>query len=295
LPTAVTGERVEWPVHRGLVQTTMGSMATQVVPLVGVSRPRRLVREHPLGAALTLFGTFELVHVAFIWDGGSLLRQLSSGLPPAWSGTFAWAIYASTALVTVAVLAWWRETGLTRPGRVAAWPLVLLPLAAGTPFLAVGLNVGADAVLPVLVIGTLLIALNEELFFRGILLETLRPLGWRRSIMTAAVLFGCAHLLNLPAGANAAFTVLQVAATTAGGVTLAAIRIRSGSLWPLIAVHAVMDAIALATLTGAGVDSPLLIPVVLAWGALNAALWPIGWRLLRGRTEGELTALYESD
>jgi hypothetical protein len=267
-------------------------MITQSWSDAGVFHPEGLVRRHPLAAALALYVAFELVHAAFAWNGGRLLDQVAGEVPGTWRGPLVWSVYAGLALLPVAVLGWWRQTGLTRPGRIDAWPLVLLPLAAGLPFLAVGFHLSSDAIVPVLIVGTPLIALNEELFFRGLLLEMLRPLGWKRAITTTAVLFGAAHLLNLPAGASVPFTVLQVAATTAGGVTLAAIRIRAGSLWPVVVLHVLLDAMALATLTGAGVDSPLVVPVVLAWGALNALLWPIGWRLLRGRTDPELTSLY---
>jgi CAAX protease family protein len=257
------------------------------------SRAEQVVRRHPLASALVLYAAFELVHAALAWDGGRLLETVAGGIVATWRGPIAWAIYAVLAILPVAVLGWWRETGLTRLGRPAARPLLLLPFVAGLPFFLVGVNLSGDVVVPLLVVGTPLIALNEELFFRGLLLEMLRPLGWRRAITMTAVLFGAGHALNLLSGGNVPFTILQVLATTAGGVTLAAIRIRSGSLWPLIVVHAVLDAIALSTLTGAGVDSPLLLPAVFAWGGLNALLWPLGWRLLRGRTEAQLEALYD--
>jgi membrane protease YdiL (CAAX protease family) len=161
------------------------------------------------------------------------------------------------------------------------------------PFLGVGVNLDPAHALPLLVVGTPLIALNEELFFRGLLLGVLRPLGWRRAITWSAVLFGVAHVLNLLSGAYPPFVAMQVAGTTAGGVTFAALRIRSGSLWPLVALHVALDAIALSTLTGPGVDSPWLLPVLFAWLAANLALVPYGWRLLRGRSEAELDRLYD--
>ena len=146
---------------------------------------------------------------------------------------------------------------------------------------------------PILLVGTPLIAFNEEAFFRGLMLESLRPLGWRRAIIGSAVLFGAGHAVNLVAGANLPFTVMQIAATTAGGITLAAIRIRSGSLWPVIALHIGLDAMALVSLTAGGVDSPFLIPILMAWLALNLTLWTYGWRLLRGRSDADLDALYD--
>jgi membrane protease YdiL (CAAX protease family) len=259
----------------------------------GESRAERAVRRHPLAGALALFLVFELVHALLAWDGGRVLETFAGDAAATWRGPIAWSIYAILAVLPVAVLGWWRETGLTRLGRPGAWPLLFLPLLAGLPFVLVGFNLSGDLVIPLIIVGTTLIALNEEVFFRGVLLEMLRPLGWRRAITITAALFGSAHALNLLSGANLPFTVLQVVATTAGGVTLAAIRVRTGSLWPLIVVHALLDAIALSTLTGAGVESPMLMPAVFLWGALNLALWPLGWRLLRGRTEAELTALYD--
>ena len=105
------------------------------------------------------------------------------------------------------------------------------------------------------------------------MLEGLRPLGWRRAIIGSAALFGSAHAVNIVAGANLPFTIMQIAATTAGGVTLAAIRIRSGSLWPVIGLHIGLDVMALVSLTAGGVDSPILLPVLFAWLGLNLTLW----------------------
>jgi hypothetical protein len=134
---------------------------------------------------------------------------------------------------------------------------------------------------PLLVVGVPLVALNEELFFRGVLFDLLGPLGWRRAVLWSSVAFGASHIVNLVAGAFPPFVLMQVAATTAGGVALAAIRIRTGSLWPVIAVHAVIDLVAVSTLTGSATNSPILLPVLFGWLAANLLLWRYGWRLLR--------------
>ena len=253
---------------------------------------RGVVRRHPLAAALVLFAAFEAVHVLLALDRGRLLGGLLGAGGDRGQGPAAWAIYTVLAILPVAVLGWWRETGFTRPGRRTAPPFLVPPLLAGMAFLGVGIHLDPADTVPLLV-GTPLVALNEELFFRGLLLEILRPLGWRRAITWSAVLFGVAHAANLVSGGYLPFVALQVIATTAGGIAFAAIRIRSGSLWPLLALHVVLDVVALSTMTGAGVESPLLLPVVFAWGGANLLLWPYGWRLLRGRSEAELTSLYD--
>lgn len=250
-------------------------------------------RRHPAVFVLACFALFEGLHLLVAWDDARLFRSVVPWVPDAWLGPAIWGCYAIVAIAMVALLGWWHQVGLTRPGRRSAVALLAYPFATGLVFLALGVNLDSASILPILVVGAPLIALNEEVFFRGIVLEGLRPQGWRSAIIGSAFLFGFAHTLNVVSGAHLAFTVMQVAATTAGGITLAAIRIRSGSLWPVIALHVGLDVVALSTLTGDGADSPILLPVLFVWLGLNLTLWAYGWRLLRGRTERELDALYD--
>lgn len=240
--------------------------------------------------AVALFVVFEAIHVLLAWDNSRIIRSF---VPSAWIGPAAWGIYSAVAALLLTVFRRWQRAGLLRPGRRDSLALLAYPLLAGTPFLLFGANLARADYLPLIVIGTPLIAFNEETFFRGLMLDWLRPLGWRRTIVYSSVLFGSAHALNLIAGANIPFTVMQIAATTAGGVALAAIRIRSGSLWPVIALHVAFDAIALVALTGPATDSPFLVPILVLWFGLNLTLWWYGWRLLRGRSDDELDRLYE--
>jgi membrane protease YdiL (CAAX protease family) len=229
--------------------------------------------------AVGLYLGFMVLHIALAWDGGHIVTGL---LPDSgqWLGPINWGIYAAFTLALVAVLHGWSRVGLTRMPARGWFRLAAVPIAAGLPFLLLGINLEASAILPLLVVGTPLIALNEELFFRGIMLDLLRPLGWRSAILGSAVLFGLSHVVNLVAGANVPFTAMQVAATTAGGVALAAIRIRTGSLGPVLVAHLLIDVIAISTLTGSATTSPLLLPVLFVWLAANLALWRYGWGLL---------------
>jgi uncharacterized protein len=229
---------------------------------------------------VVLYGAWIGLHVLLAWDGGAVLRALFPGIDD-WLGPATWAVYAAFTLVVVAVTGRWRAVGLLTRPRPGWLGLIAVPFAAGLPFVLLGWNLGAEAVVPLLVVGVPLIALNEELMFRGILLDMLSSLGVRRAVILTAVLFGCSHIANLVAGAYPPFTAMQVAATTAGGVAFAAIRIRTGSLWPLLVLHAAIDVVAIGTLTGPATSSPILLPVLFGWLAANLALWRYGWWVLR--------------
>ena len=190
--------------------------------------PAAAPNRHPLRAALALYGAWMVLHVLLAWDGGVVLRTVVPGLG-AWLGPATWAVYSTFTLVVVAVTNRWRAVGLLDAPQPGWLRLIAVPFAAGLPFVLFGWNLESGAVIPLLVVGVPLIALNEELMFRGILLDMLGPLGIRRAVILTAVLFGCSHLANLVAGAYPPFTAMQVAATTAGGVAFATIRIRTGS------------------------------------------------------------------
>jgi membrane protease YdiL (CAAX protease family) len=237
-------------------------------------RPRRTVIALAIGA----YAAFMALHVVIAWDGGRLLQGLVPGIGR-WLGTAGWAIYAVAALAAVPLVGLC-ATGLTAlPAR--GWLRMAAPIvAAGLPFLLFGWNLESASVVPLLVVGVPLVALNEELFYRGVLLPLLRPLGLRTAVTWSAVAFGASHLVNLLSGAFPPFVAMQVAVTIAGGVALAALRVRSGSLWPALLVHAVLDWIAVPTLTGGATASPILLPVLFTWLGANLLLWRYGWRLL---------------
>ena len=83
--------------------------ATHASPLVGI------VRRRPLASAIVLYALFEGVHAAMAVNGGTLLDAVANGLRrSAWTGPLA--IYAALAVAPVALLGWWRQTGLDAAG-----------------------------------------------------------------------------------------------------------------------------------------------------------------------------------
>lgn len=98
-----------------------------------------------------------------------------------------------------------------------------------------------------LAVECLFIGIFEETAFRGILLLSAaegRGKTKKELFMTAlvtSVLFGCAHLLNLLAGAGVGATLLQVSYSTLIGGMCSLVLLLGGSLWSCAVIHAVYD------------------------------------------------------
>lgn len=95
----------------------------------------------------------------------------------------------------------------------------------------------------VLALGTFLIGLGEEMFFRGILRTSLDSRhGETVTLLVTAALFGLAHSFgSLVHGLPIGFIALQVAATAMDGVLFFAALKATGTLWVPIALHALGD------------------------------------------------------
>ena len=97
------------------------------------------------------------------------------------------------------------------------------------------------------VLAMFLIGFNEELVFRGIILNLfLDKFGnSKKGIVTATVLssviFGAVHLTNIFSGVSVGSAVVQAIQAAILGGLLAAIYLRSGNIWIVIIVHALTD------------------------------------------------------
>lgn len=116
---------------------------------------------------------------------------------------------------------------------------VLLPtfvsaLFADDPLVATRLTLSSSFAFFVLALS---IAINEELWFRGLMVDHLERIGRPTiTIVSAAVLFGLPHVSGSSASwLNAAGVTLAVA------IPFTIVRIHTRSLWPLILLHALID------------------------------------------------------
>lgn len=192
------------------------------------------------------------------------------------SASVLWGIPLAALFLLIIYRGEWRQLGLTAPGSwrtarpvvIAVVLLLVLAIANGLP---------TSSVLLFLVINSMAVGISEELAFRGVVLRAL--LGAypvRRAVLFSALAFGAVHSLNALITGEVVLALMQSCVAVGMGMWTANIRIRTGSLYPLILLHGMWD---LATLIiVSGVVSPLII-VFLASAiifALGLGVW--GWR-----------------
>lgn len=93
----------------------------------------------------------------------------------------------------------------------------------------------------------LLIAVSEELLFRGILLSFFKDIfnckkhSFLLRVTISSAVFALFHLLNLAEGAAVGATLMQVGYTFLTGLMFAAVTERTGSIWLAIVLHFIFD------------------------------------------------------
>lgn len=164
-----------------------------------------------------------------------------------------------------------RALGLQAPAP-HSWRLVWLPLAYASAMLALDLANGLPPprTLLFVAINSALVGLSEEWMFRGVLFAGCRArLALWPAMLLSSALFGAAHALNVFTTGQLDVALLQAACAFLQGFGYLAIRLRTGSLWPMVLVHGMWDFSLMAGLlaprapAGAVLLGPLLIALPL--------------------------------
>jgi uncharacterized protein len=186
----------------------------------------------PLKAALTLAG----ITAGLTMAAALVIQWLAPGMEPMQRRFIAVLALAAFASATVAVT----RRDLFTSGRLHLVLLILPLLVTLAPFAGGIKDIGLEAG-TTLVIGYLATGAYEELWFRGLVLDSLAQWPPVRAAFVSSALFGLTHLVNIAFGANPAVTAAQVVGATCFGIGLAALRLRGVSLWPLIIIHGLAD------------------------------------------------------
>lgn len=185
-------------------------------------------------------------------------------------------------VVLVTALGWWRVVGCNRPAewrdlKLLLLPavLVLLPLVAGFKAIAIG-------TVAFLLVGYLLTGFFEEALYRGVILRVLCPMGIWPAVLISSLLFGLAHSTNLflHFSGNPVLVGLQIIGAFTFGIGMAALRLRTNTIWPLMILHAAIDLFLAFS----------LLPVPLVAAIQDTILLVYGFFLIRGMRQQPLQA-----
>jgi uncharacterized protein len=160
-------------------------------------------------------------------------------------------ILAIIGLFLVNHLGWWEKAGYTTGIRRVYVPLLILPCAIALLSLGQGIRVTDPVMILTFAILTFVVGLAEETYFRGLIFTTLLPTGTIRAVVMSSFFFAALHLLNISGGIwDPAYAVADMISVFGLGITYAAIRLRTGSIWPLVGIHALFDFTSLITFGG---------------------------------------------
>ena len=178
--------------------------------------------------------------------------------------------------VLVGALGWWTLAGFTPPARWRDLRLYWLPVVLlAVPFVAGVRALPLDA-LGLLLVAYVATAVFEEGLWRGVMVGLLRPTGIWRAVLLSSLLFGLGHLGNSALRGVSPLIAAQGFGAGVQGVGFAALRLRTNTIWPLIAIHALHD---LSLQLG-------MLPIPLVEVPIDAALLIYGIILLRRAPAG---------
>jgi len=206
--------------------------------------------KHPIGGAFLLWVIFFLIIVT-----SGIVRFIQNA-PPLLQISIAYSLLSMLAIVLLVRFNWWKKVGFSTLGKRYDLQLYVVPLVVAFLSLPEGIKVSEFSTITIFALFTFLVGFTEETFFRGFILTTLRPIGAIGSVLISALLFGLPHLLNAIGGLwDPLFTLVDTGAVIGIGVTFAALYIRTGTIWPLIGIHAFIDFTALITQGGLAVPA----------------------------------------
>ncbi|MGI8808964.1 MAG: hypothetical protein ACR2KK_14210 [Acidimicrobiales bacterium] len=196
---------------------------------------RDSVHRRPMAFSILLIGAVAGVDLLLKATSGLLSLRLSVMT----TGIISGAVLSALGAVLIRRLGVWGEFGLT--GRPARWRTLLwfLPFAIfGMLPLTEGLDATAGKVAGAVAFGALVAF--WKLAVLGLALYAWLPRGARAAAGRAALVWGAMHLGGILLGGIVAPTLVLCLSYVFLGFAFAAVRLRTGLLWPLVASYALL-------------------------------------------------------
>lgn len=178
-------------------------------------------------------------------------------------------VVAALALTVVARARAWLRVGAAGPATWRRTGLLVVPAVVALAPLVTGLHLPAAGTLAVLVLGYVATGIFEEVWHRGIILDTLRSFGVRRSAVIGGALFAGSHLANIAFGQSVAVSLAQAVGAFCFGIGFSVFRWSTNAIWLLAAIHFAGDLLLHVTGLHGGLMWAFLVghdTLMLLWG-----------------------------
>ena len=191
-----------------------------------------------------LFSLLIVITISVVNVVSAGLQTALPQLPQPMMDFLAEIVLAVLAVVLLTMMRSWRNAGfraLMSPKDLRLYWVPMFPLLPVLIALATGISRMRFSEVVFYLVLACLVGFVEEAFFRGLMLRSLSTLGLWQAAMISSAVFGLMHLQNLLFGADLAGTLLQVVYASAMGFGFAAVTLRTGAIWPLVVIHALID------------------------------------------------------
>ncbi len=198
------------------------------------SRLQAIFHTAPLRSAFALFAADLLVSVF----SGIAVQHFFPQLDAPFVAMCVIAIFIAAFL---SWLGWWQVVGFNAPAQWRNLQLYWLPAVVAIVFpLFGGLQSVGTQTLLYMTLAYAITGLMEEAWVRGLILRVLVPLGSVRAVLISALLFAALHSANF-LFRNPAIVLAQMVGAFCFGVAFAALRLRTQTIWFLVALHMLHD------------------------------------------------------
>ncbi len=152
----------------------------------------------------------------------------------------------------VALLIWWKQVGF-RKHESKSLKFIIPPLLFTALFFTLGVVMGtasgtgflgttSSKQLLLVILVALMVGYTEETMFRGILFfGAISRFKAVWGAIISSLVFGSMHFINLLQDQGFGVTVSQVVHAASDGLMYAALRLMTGSLWPVMLLHGLWD------------------------------------------------------
>ena len=152
------------------------------------------------------------------------------------------AFFCGYVAVLLTRLRWWSEAGFKRPisrkKLLVCLPLLLLPILM---LVSGGIKPASAGQVIGFAIFAMMVGFAEEGLVRGLALRAMLPTGLMRAALLSSLFFGLGHFINVIQGASLSATAVQVTEAILLSIAFAGVRLYTGSIWPAIALHSLID------------------------------------------------------